>query len=407
MIFRFLFLLSFIFLNFSNAINVLEKISLKGNTLELKFKSDLNKKDIKHLTLENPKREIFDFENSQMGSNIGSIDTDGMVKIAQNTPDRVRVVISGNINRDLKSTGNIYKISLKINNQSSNSEDKKEKESQYNDFASIFSNIQKAPEIKEEETEAVPEKKEEEKKTYTYVKSDKNINESSFKGEVIVIDAGHGGKDPGAVNGNKQEKYVALTVAKKLGKILANKGFKVYLTRDDDRFITLEQRTKIADRKDAKIFISLHCNAAPNDRLATNMHGIETFFLQRSKDARSQAIAARENASVLQGADNGSKQVIVNAVLNGPKIVLSNKLAIDIQNNLLKNITTKNGGVRSAPFWVLVGASRPSVLVEMGYISHPEEKDSLFNDSYQNKLADGIADGIVRYLANQKAEIEF
>lgn len=406
MIFRFLFLLSFIFLNFSNAINVLEKISLKGNTLELKFKSDLNKKDIKHLTLENPKREIFDFENSQMGSNIGSIDTDGTVKIAQNTPDRVRVVISGNINRDLKSTGNIYKISLKINNQSSNSEDKKEKESQYNDFASIFSNIQKAPEIKEEDTQAVPEKKEEEKR-YTYVKSDKNINESSFKGEVIVIDAGHGGKDPGAVNGNKQEKYVTLTVAKKLGKILANKGFKVYLTRDEDRFITLEQRTKIADRKDAKIFISLHCNAAPNERLATNMHGIETFFLQRSKDARSQAIAARENAAVLQGADSKSKQVIVDAVLNGPKIVLSNKLAIDIQNNLLKNIATKNGGVRSAPFWVLVGASRPSVLVEMGYISHPEEKDSLFNDGYQNKLADGIADGIVRYLANQKAEIEF
>jgi N-acetylmuramoyl-L-alanine amidase len=403
MIFRFLFLLSFIFLNFSNAINVLEKISLRGNTLELKFKSDLNKKDIKHLTLENPKREIFDFENSQMGSNIGSIDTDGMVKIAQNTPDRVRVVISGNINRDSKSTGNIYKISFKNNNKSPNSEDKKEEESQYNDFASIFSNIQKAPEIKEEETEAVPEKKEEEKK-YTYVKSDKNINESSFKGEVIVIDAGHGGKDPGAVNGNKQEKYITLTVAKKLGKILANKGFKVYLTRDDDRFITLEQRTKIADRKDAKIFISLHCNAAPNERLAINMHGIETFFLQRSKDARSQAIAARENASVLQGADNGSKQVIVDAVLNGPKIVLSNKLAIDIQNNLLKNIATKNGGVRSAPFWVLVGASRPSVLVEMGYISHPEEQEQLFNDSYQNKLADGIADGIVRYLANQKEE---
>lgn len=406
MIFRFLFLLSFIFLNFSNAINVLEKISLRGNTLELKFKSDLNKKDIKHLTLENPKREIFDFENSQMGSNIGSIDTDGMVKIAQNTPDRVRVVISGNINRDSKSIGNIYKISFKNNNKSFNSEDKKEKESQYNDFASIFSNIQKAPEIKEEDSQAVPEKKEEEKK-YTYVKSDKNINESSFKGEVIVIDAGHGGKDPGAVNGNKQEKYVTLTVAKKLGKILANKGFKVYLTRDDDRFITLEQRTKIADRKDAKIFISLHCNAAPNEKLATNMHGIETFFLQRSKDARSQAIAARENASVLQGADSKSKQVIVDAVLNGPKIVLSNKLAIDIQNNLLKNIATKNGGVRSAPFWVLVGASRPSVLVEMGYISHPEEQERLFNDSYQNKLADGIADGIIRYLANQKEEIGY
>jgi N-acetylmuramoyl-L-alanine amidase len=137
------------------------------------------------------------------------------------------------------------------------------------------------------------------------------------------------------------------------------------------------------------------------------MHGIESFFLQRSKDARSQAIAARENASVLQGTDNRSKQVIVDAVLCGPKIVLSNKLAIDIQNNLMKNLPTKDGGVRSAPFWVLVGASRPSVLVEMGYITHPEEGQMLFNDGYQSKIADGIADGIGRYLANQREEIGY
>ncbi|CUV66048.1 N-acetylmuramoyl-L-alanine amidase AmiA [Sulfurovum sp. enrichment culture clone C5] len=416
MIFRLLILLSFIFINFSSAINTLEKVSLNGNVLELKFKSSLKARDVHCLTLQNPKREIFDFENSQLGDNIGSVDANGMVKIAQNTSTKVRVVVSGDTSRDAKLVGNIYKIPLKIKNQAPKIEDKKEDKSQYNDFISIFSNIQKAPEIEEEQTKSsddqkeeknIPSNKKKEENKYNYVKSDKNIDESSIKGEVVVIDAGHGGKDPGAVNGNKQEKYVTLTVAKKLGKILANRGFKVYLTRDDDRFITLEQRTKIADRKDAKIFISLHCNAAPNDRLANSMHGIETFFLQRSKDARSQAIAARENAAVLQGADSKSKQVIVDAVLNGPKIVLSNKLAIDIQNNLLKNIATKNGGVRSAPFWVLVGASRPSVLVEMGYISHPEEKDSLFNDSYQNKLADGIADGIVRYLANQKAEIEF
>ncbi|MDD5359592.1 MAG: N-acetylmuramoyl-L-alanine amidase [Sulfurovaceae bacterium] len=405
MIFRLLFVLSLIFLNFSNAINVLEKVSLNKSTLELRFKNNLKSKDIKYLTLENPKREIFDFENVQMGNDIGSIDTNGMVKIAQNTPNRVRVVITGNIDNKSKLIDNIYKIPLKIENQSSVNEDKQEDKSQHNDFLSIFSNIHKAPEIKDEENASSDEKEEESKSNYK--KNDKDIGELSLKGEVVVIDAGHGGKDPGAVNGSKQEKHITLLVAKKLAKILQKKGFKVYLTRDEDKFITLEQRTKIADRKNAKIFISLHCNAAPNDRLANNMHGIETFFLQRSKDARSQAIAARENASVLQGTDNKSKQVIVNAVLNGPKIVLSNKLAIDIQNNLLKNIATKNGGVRSAPFWVLVGASRPSVLVEMGYITHPEEKDSLFNDRYQDKLADGIADGIIRYLANRKEEVGY
>ncbi len=412
---RLLFVLIFIFLSFSYAMNVLEKVSLSGSTLELKFKKDLKPKEINYLTLEDPKREIFDFENSQIGDDIGSIDTDGMVKIAQNRPDRVRVVISGKLDSDARLSGNIYKIPLKINSSSSfestSAESKKEiknsstKNIEYNELDSIFSGIQKAPKIKIEDCE-VPTKKS--KNSNNGFKSKEQfIKEPTAGGDVIVIDAGHGGKDPGAVSGDLQEKDVTLSVAKRLGRILANRGYKVYLTRDDDRFITLEQRTKMADKKDAKIFLSLHCNAAPNERAANNMKGIETFFLQRSKDARSQAIAARENASVLQGADKKSKQVIVDAVLCGPKIVLSNKLAIDIQNNLMKNLPTKDGGVRSAPFWVLVGASRPSVLVEMGYITHPEEGQMLFNDGYQSKIANGIADGVVRYLANQREEIGF
>jgi len=412
---RSLFVLIFIFLSFSHAMNVLEKVSLNGSTLELKFKKDLKPKEINYLTLEEPKREVFDFENSQLGDDIGSVDTGGMVKIAQNRPDRVRVVISGKLDSDVRLSGNIYKIPLKINSssffESTSAESKKKfknsstKNREYNELDSIFSSIQKAPKIKIEDCE-VPIKKN--KNSNNGFKSKEQfIKEPAASGDIIVIDAGHGGKDPGAVSGDIQEKDVTLSVAKKLGRILTNRGYKVYLTRDDDRFITLEQRTKMANKKDAKIFVSLHCNAAPNERAAKNMSGVETFFLQRSKDARSQAIAARENASVLQGADSKSKQVIVDAVLCGPKIVLSNKLAIDIQNNLMKNLPTKDGGVRSAPFWVLVGANRPSVLVEMGYITHPKEGQMLINDGYQSKIADGIADGIERYLANQREEIGF
>lgn len=415
MSFRLLVILSIVLSNFSYALNVLEKISLNGNVLELKFKSSLKPKEINYLTLEDPKREVFDFENSQIGEDIGSVDTGGMVKIAQNRPDRVRVVISGKLDSNARLSGNIYKIPLKINTnpsfESTSANSKQEikssnsKNIEYNELDTIFSGIQKAPKIKIEDCKVSAKKN---KNSDSDFKSKEQfIKEPTASGNVIVIDAGHGGKDPGAVSGDMKEKDVTLAVAKKLGRILANRGYKVYLTRDDDRFITLEQRTKMADKKDAKIFVSLHCNAAPNKRSANNMYGIETFFLQRSKDARSQAIAARENASVLKGADNRSKQVIVDAVLCGPKIVLSNKLAIDIQNNLMKNLPTKDGGVRSAPFWVLVGASRPSVLVEMGYITHPKEGQMLVNDGYQSKIANGIADGIGRYLANQREEIGF
>ncbi|PTB83375.1 N-acetylmuramoyl-L-alanine amidase, partial [Sulfurovum lithotrophicum] len=192
-----------------------------------------------------------------------------------------------------------------------------------------------------------------------------NIDRS---GSVIVLDAGHGGHDTGALGADKREKDLVLQVTKKLYYSFKDEGYEVYLTRASDRFLKLGQRTRIADKKDAQVFISIHANAISDRSRFNEVEGIETYYLQKTRDAKSQRIAARENASVLQDTDRLSQDVIIDAVLNGPKIIESHKLAIDVQRTMVKNLKNeykgvKDGGVRPAPFYVLVGASRPSILV--------------------------------------------
>ncbi len=354
--------------------NMLTKINLdRDDVLEVHFKNSIKNNDIKVKTTTNPDKKIFDINDVKIGDGLEKIDAMQTVSIIPNgnTGD-AKIVIDGGVanNWKLSKKGDIFRISLKLNRNRTSKNDKNNK-----------------TEDKENNT-------------------NKEEITNSCNRDIVVIDAGHGGKDPGAISNEMQEKDIVLSVAKKLAKSLTEKGYKTYLTRDRDVFLTLEQRTKIADKKDAKIFISLHCNAAPNDNQAKNLHGVETFFLQKTRDARSQNVAARENASVLQGADSKSRQVIIDSVLSGPKIILSNKLAIDIQRNLISKTDSHNGGVRSAPFWILVGASRPSVLVELGYITNANEREKLLNNSYQDKLADGITEGISRYQCNRQNEID-
>ena len=229
---------------------------------------------------------------------------------------------------------------------------------------------------------------------------------------LVVIDAGHGGDDCGALCEGKQEKDLVLQITKKLHKEFKSEGYRVYLTRNSDRFLKLGQRTRIADKKDAKVFISIHANAIGDKSRFNEVEGVETYFLQKTRDEKSQRIAARENASALQGADKLSQDVIIDSVLNGPKIIQSHKLAIDIQHHIMKNLNSdykgvKNGGVRPAPFYVLVGASRPSILVEVGYITNPKERKRLFTSNYQEEIAEGIVEGVNRYLDNRKKEVGF
>lgn len=224
------------------------------------------------------------------------------------------------------------------------------------------------------------------------------------KGKIIVIDAGHGGKDVGAINGKLYEKNIVLSVALKLGKELQSLGYKVFYTRSNDKFINLRDRTKLANDKRANLFISIHANAAPNKSKADSMQGVETFFLSPARSERSKQVAEKENQADLEEANFFLKQNFLSA-LSREKIIASNRLAIDIQKNLLASVRKRykvvDGAVREAPFWVLVGAQdMPAVLIEIGYITHPSESKRLASSAYQQLLAEGIADGVQNYFIN-------
>jgi len=227
----------------------------------------------------------------------------------------------------------------------------------------------------------------------------------STKGKLIVIDPGHGGSDSGAVGNGLKEKNVVLATSKKLGALLAKRGYKVLYTRSTDVFINLRSRTAFAAKKNADMFISIHANAAPNASSALKMSGVETFFLSPARSERSKNAAALENRGDLEDMNTFSKQTFLN-FLNREKIISSNKLAIDIQSYMLssvkKSFSSRDGGVREAPFWVLVGATMPAVLVEMGYITHPQEGKNLGKSAYQDRIAQGIANGVDAYFQKNR-----
>ena len=227
----------------------------------------------------------------------------------------------------------------------------------------------------------------------------------STKGKLIVIDPGHGGSDSGAVGNGLKEKNVVLATSKKLGALLTKRGYKVLYTRSTDVFINLRSRTAFAAKKNADMFISIHANAAPNASSALKMSGVETFFLSPARSERSKNAAALENRGDLEDMNTFSKQTFLN-FLNREKIISSNKLAIDIQSYMLssvkKSFSSRDGGVREAPFWVLGGATMPAVLVEMGYITHPQEGKNLGKSAYQDRIAQGIANGVDAYFQKNK-----
>ena len=224
------------------------------------------------------------------------------------------------------------------------------------------------------------------------------------RNKVIVIDAGHGGHDPGAVGYRKyREKVVVLQIAQKLKKILKSRGYRVYMTRDSDKFVRLRNRTKFANRKKADLFISIHANAV-GKKSAAKASGIECYFLDKSRSSRAKRVSASENRADLKDLNFYGKESFLNT-LNSHNIVAANKLAIDLQRGVLGTLKksykgVKDAGVRSGPFWVLVGAQMPAVLVEVGFITHPQEAKRLVSSKYQQKIAIGLANGVERYFLN-------
>lgn len=229
-------------------------------------------------------------------------------------------------------------------------------------------------------------------------KNDASIKTKRKKHRKIVLDAGHGGKDCGAMSANLVcEKDIVLEVVKFLHKELKKRGYSVLLTRDKDIYIDLVARTELANKKSADLFISVHANSIPK-RSTSNAHGIETYFLSTARSERARKVAEQENKDNVNLMDYFSKSLLLNS-LNTQRLIVSNKLAIDVQYGMLQSIRKNypdvvDGGVREGPFWVLAGALMPSILIEIGYNSHAIESKRIQSKPYQKILAKGIADGI-------------
>ena len=224
--------------------------------------------------------------------------------------------------------------------------------------------------------------------------------------KTVVIDAGHGGRDGGAVGPKRRlEKKVVFNISRYLKQELKQRGYRVYLTREKDKYLTLKSRTKFANKKNADIFISIHANAARKNRIK-KAKGIETYFLSPARNERAKRVAALENRDDMGSMSYSSKNIFLES-LNRSRITASHKLAIDIHSNMLYYLRKKYNdivdlGVREGPFWILVGAQMPSVLVEVGYISHPIESKRLYSSSYQKLLAGSLAKGIDSYFAKNQ-----
>jgi N-acetylmuramoyl-L-alanine amidase len=240
-----------------------------------------------------------------------------------------------------------------------------------------------------------------------HLKSGSNQKMSRPKrSKTIVIDPGHGGKDSGAVGyRRKKEKDLVFSLSKRLAAVLRQRGYRVHLTRRGDYKVPLKSRPVYANKVNADLFVSIHANAAPSKKRWRSMHGLETFFLSPSANKRAKEVAAKENMVDLKRMEYSTKQIYLDFI-NRQKILLSNRLAIDIQRNILSKVRTRyplvDGGVRPGPFYVLVGAQMPAVIVEVGYITNPVESRRLHDPHYQKLLVEGLADGIESYFRKNK-----
>jgi len=343
----------------------LESVKWRGDVLELRFDKKLSSKQVNYFSLYDSKLKKYKYVFAVHASMLGksrNLQKKGIdrIKLVQYTPQTLRLIIYNKDKLHIRFKKKINKLIITIQNK------------------------------KGIKTKAL--------NRYTPVKK------VFHNGKVIVVDAGHGGKDPGATGyRGYREKVVVLAIAKKLKTILQSRGYKVYMTRDGDYFIKLRNRTKFANRKKADLFISIHANAVSGKSMK-KVHGLECYFLDKTRSDRAKKVAAQENMADMSEMDFYGKEIFL-STLNSHNIVASNKLAIDLQRATLASLRksfrgVKDAGVRPAPFWVLVGAQMPSVLVEVGFITHPIEGRRLANAKYQKKLAEGLANGVERYFIN-------
>ncbi len=211
----------------------------------------------------------------------------------------------------------------------------------------------------------------------------------------VMIDPGHGGKDPGAMANGVREKDINLRMAKILGRMLQDQGFEVHYTRTTDAFISLEERTARANAKDADLFISVHCNAYSD----SSIKGLEIYYLNLATDAQSVRVAARENG--VSAKKISDMQFILSDLMLNSKITESKDMASLMQTETVRGMRSgfglRNLGSKGAFFYVLTGARMPSVLVELGYLTNAAEAANLKSDAYLAAMAKGMVGGVVAY----------
>ena len=368
----------------TNSVNVdlqnpIRSISVNENKIIVKFNRDYVKDDINQISKKvgTNYEYTFDIAGKYKYTNPTKLEIDNIDNITlTDTPDSVNLKISNKENTKITYSLAPKELVINIfNNQSNNistNNTSSKKETPPESISTLPSSISTSIE-----------------------------KSSKSKNKVIVLDAGHGGDDVGAVGqNNRYEKVINLNVTKYLGSILKQRGYTVYLTRNDDHFIPVKERTVLANDKNADLFMSIHTNAVPLEK-ANEIDGIETFFLSPARSERAKGVAALENKSDIREMSESSKDVFLES-LNRPRITASHKFAIDVQSGILQAARSKykdvnDSGVKEGPFWVLVGAQMPSILVEVGYITHPTEGKRLYDKDYQQALANGIANGIDSY----------
>ena len=406
------------------SLRVLEVLSDK-NSLKIKLNRNINEDELKNFALNSKDswRNVYDITGILPSKfPIPQNGISAKIRIAQKDPSTVRIVFEDTKKSQIYAQIDEKEITFSKNKPAQNTQKTEQKtEQNTKKTAKKVASAEKTSASKAEKTAKT--QKENTKNDKKIAKKPEPVNQKTMKitadtataagnklskkqkaSKIIVLDPGHGGDDVGALSQNKKlrEKDIVLNVSKKTASLLKERGYKVLFTRSNDRFIKLRSRTSFANDKGAHLFISIHANAAPNKEKAKSMNGIETFFLSPSRSERSMNAANLENKADTDEMNYFTKVSFLN-FLNREKIIASNKLAIDMQAALLKSVRASykvsDGGVREAPFWVLVGALMPAVLIEIGYISHPEESQKIANSKYQDHIAKGIADGVDEYFA--------
>lgn len=238
-----------------------------------------------------------------------------------------------------------------------------------------------------------------------------NEQRSKWKLDVIALDAGHGGKDVGAIGASgSYEKDVTLAIVKKVGKLIEKNwsDVKVVYTRDSDKFIELDERGKIANRNNAKLFVSVHCNASVNRKA----DGVEVYLLGLHKTDAALKVAQRENAVMVEESNYQERyknftdeNLIMITMAQNAFAHQSEKLAEIISNDIARRAARQNRGVKQAGFMVLWTPSMPSILIETGYISNPAEEKFLVSGAGQNQIAEAIFEGLEKYRRDYEAQV--